>query len=98
MDIRRFKINEKFVIGGQLTAIRLTTTKKGRNPGQQMAHITVMWNEAEFRIVVFPPAWARTKLLLEVGAPVACEVTRLDNGCCLERVMRLDKALERGGL
>lgn len=98
LDINKFKLKEQFIIGGQLTAIRPTTTKKGRNPGQQMAHITVMWNEADFRIVVFPEAWARTKLLLEVGKPVACKVQKLDNGCCLQTVERLDRLWERNGL
>lgn len=98
MEISQFKVKEEFIIGGQLTAIRPTVTKKGLNPGQAMAHITVMWNEAEFRIVVFPEAWQRTKLLLEEGAPIAAKVQRLDSGCCLQSVERLDYLWARSGL
>jgi DNA polymerase-3 subunit alpha len=94
-DVNLQPRQSKFIIGGQVTNIKPTVTKKGRNPGQEMAHITVDWNEAEFRIVVFPQVWAATKLLLDLGAPVACEVKRLDSGCCLEAVERLDLMYSR---
>jgi DNA polymerase-3 subunit alpha len=97
-DVNKFKVKEEFIIGGLLTAIRPTTTKKGRNPGQAMAHITVAWNEEEFRIVVFPEAWARTKVLLEVDTPVACKVQRLNDGCCLQTVERLDRLFDIAGI
>lgn len=97
-DVLPFARNQRFVIGGQVTGIRPTVTKKGRSPGAEMAHITVTWNEADFRIVVFPDAWAGTKNLLRVGAPVACQVKRLDSGCCLETVQRLDLLYNEAGI
>jgi DNA polymerase III subunit alpha len=98
IEVNAFAPKTEFIIAGQLTAIRPTVTKKGRNPGQEMAHITVVWNEADFRIVVFPEAWNRTKRLLDVGAPVACRVQRLDSGCCLLTVERLDWLFDRAGI
>jgi hypothetical protein len=89
---------EKFIIGGQLISIRPTVTKKGRNPGAEMAHISVMWNEAEFRIVCFPEAWANCKMLLTIGKPVACHVERLDQGCSLLTVERLDLLFDQEGI
>ena len=97
-DVATFTRGQCFVIGGQIVAIRPTTTKKGRNPGQDMAHLTVSYNEAEFRIVAFPEAWRRTRDLLKVGAPVACQVKKLDSGCCLEAVERLDLLWRDEGL
>jgi DNA polymerase-3 subunit alpha len=98
LDMANFTRGQTFYIGGQLTGIRPTTTKKGRNPGQEMAHLSVMWNEEEFRVVCFPEAWAATKLLLDVGAPVVLTVKRLDNGCSLEHVDRLDHFYNKNGL
>lgn len=98
IDMRRFAKNERFLIGGQIVAINMTTTKKGRTPGQEMAHIVVSWNEADFRVVCFPEAWARCKLLLKVGAPVAIKVQKLDSGCCLETVERLDLLFDKEGI
>lgn len=89
-------IKNYFVIGGEITTITPTVTKKGRSPGQQMAHMSVSWNDADFRVVIFPEAWKRTKDLLAVGAPVACKVQKLSDGCCLETVERLDWLYERG--
>ena len=63
-----------------------------------MAHCTVRWNEADFRIVVFPDVWQNVKLLLKEGAPVACKVKKLDSGCCLLGVERLDLLFDKAGL
>ena len=63
-----------------------------------MAHLSVMWNEEEFRVVCFPEAWAASKLMLDIGAPVMLTVKRLDNGCCVEHVDRLDHFYNRNGL
>jgi hypothetical protein len=73
-------------------------TKKGRNPGQQMAHVIVTWNEADYRIVAFPEAYASCRSLLTVGAPVVCQVKRLESGCCLETVERLDMIYDQAGV
>jgi DNA polymerase III subunit alpha len=88
----------KFIVGGQLIDIRPTVTKKGKTPGAQMAHLVIDWNDAEFKVVAFPEAWARTKKIFEIGAPVACAVRKLDNGCCLESVERLDWLFDREGI
>lgn len=97
-DMRNYARGQKFVIGGQITAVKPTVTKNGRNPGQAMGHITVTWNEADFRIVVFPQVWAAVHLLLTEDKPVACEVKKLDDGCCLESIERLDVLYDREGI
>lgn len=98
IQVNSFEPKSEFLIGGQLSAVRTTVTKKGRNPGQEMAHITVTWNEADFRIVVFPEAWMRSKRMLDIGAPVACRVQKLDSGCCLQEVQRMDWLFDREGI
>jgi len=97
-DMSLIPPGNEFIIGGQIAGIRQTVTKKGQNPGQQMAMMVVRWNEADFRIVVFPDAWAGTRRLLSVGAPVACKVKKLDSGCCLQSVERLDLLWKESGL
>ncbi len=97
-DMSTIPPGNEFIIGGQIAGIRPTVTKKGRNPGQDMAHILVRWNESDFRIVVFPDTWVNTKLLLTEGKPVACKVKKLDSGCCLLGVERLDLLWQREGL
>lgn len=97
-DMYDYTVKDKFVVGGQITEIKPTVTKKGRNPGAEMGHLTVSWNEADFKIVVFPQAWAACKLMFTPGAPVACQVTKLDSGCCLDTVERLDLLFDREGI
>lgn len=95
LDILRKEKGEEFYIGGQVAAISPTVTKKGKNPGAHMAHLTISWNDADFKVVVFPDVWPRTKPLLRVDAPVGLTVKKLDNGCCLMSVERLDVLMER---
>lgn len=98
-DLLDVASGEMCTVGGMVTSLTKTVTKKGRNPGAEMAQMVVQWNEADFRVVVFPDAWGRCKLLLEVGAPVACKVKRLSGGgCCLESVERLDLFCDRMGI
>lgn len=97
LEILQKEKGDNFYIGGQVAAISPTVTKKGRNPGAHMAHLTISFNETEFRIVAFPQSWAKNKQLLGIGVPVVCWVKKLDNGCCLEAVERLDLLLERMG-
>jgi DNA polymerase III subunit alpha len=98
IDMSRYQPKDEFIVGGELVGISPTVTKKGKNPGAHMAHLTIRWNEADFRVVAFPEAWARCKTLLELEAPVACRVKKLDSGCCLESVERLDFLFDRNGI
>jgi DNA polymerase-3 subunit alpha len=97
-DMVAYPKGTPFVVGGQITDITPTVTKKGRNPGSEMGHITITWNEADFRVVVFPKEWASCKFVLKVGAPVACRVEKLDSGCCLKDVERLDILYDQAGI
>lgn len=95
LEILQKEKGEEFYIGGQVATVSPTVTKRGKNPGAHMAHITVSWNDAEFRVVSFPDTWPGAKSLLRVGAPVGLTVKKLDDGCCLVSVERLDVLMER---
>ena len=55
-----------------------------------MAFLVVSWNEEDFDVTVFPEEWSSCQNLLKVGAPVACQCIRLERGCCLQALERLD--------
>ena len=73
-------------VGGQLTKIKEHTTRGGK----PMAFIEVTYNEEVFPITVFPQAWSNMRGLMTIGAPVACGVEKLDDGCHLVHLERLD--------
>lgn len=73
-------------VGGQIVKIKEHTTRGGK----PMAFIEISWNEEVFSVTVFPDAWSRFKLLLDVGVPVATKVQKLSRGCCLVHLERLD--------
>jgi len=75
-----------------------TVTKKGRNPGAEMAHMTVQWDDEDFRIVIFPEVWARYKYLVIQNTPVACWVKKIDGGCALDSMVLLEDFCNRQGL
>ena len=88
-EIKSYKTNDIFRIGGMVTRIKHHKTKGGK----PMAFFAVSWNEEEFDIVAFPESWASVKNILKVEAPVACQVIKLEKGCCLSSLERLDYLL-----
>ena len=97
-DMLSIPRGEIFNVGGQVTKVVPTVTKKGRTPGAAMAHLTISFNEEDFKVVAFPEAWARAKLLLTEGTVVACKVKKLDHGCALEEVIQLESLFNREGI
>lgn len=85
-DMKKFSINDLFHVGGMITKIKNHKTKGGKD----MAFLGISWNEEEFDVVVFPDAWKSAKNLIKVGVPVACQVIKLEKGCCLNTLERLD--------
>jgi DNA polymerase-3 subunit alpha len=74
-------------IGGRISRVHEHTTKRG----DPMAWITIEWNNHEFEVVVFPRAFAGYKYFIEEGKPVVCRVQKLERGCHLIELVRLDK-------
>jgi DNA polymerase-3 subunit alpha len=85
-DMKNFGINDLFYVGGMVTRIRHHKTKGGKD----MAFMALSWNEQEFDVIVFPDSWVSVKNIVSVGVPVACQVIKLENGCCLSTLERLD--------
>jgi DNA polymerase-3 subunit alpha len=87
-DIDDQETGSRFVIGGELTKVRM---HKQRN-GKDMAFLSVRWAEEDFDVVAFADGWeANQRMLQNTGVPVACEVIKLPNkGCQLSVVERLD--------
>lgn len=87
LDMEDFRTGDRFVIGGELTRIHRHTQRNGG----VMAFITVRWQEEDFEFLAFADSFTANKVFLEVGAPVACEVIKLDGGGAnLSTTVRLD--------
>lgn len=90
-EIDAFEPKAEFVIGGQVTRIKvIKIQKEGRNKGRDMAFLTVQHNELDFDVTVFMDKWLEVRDLLPEGVPVALLVVRDDRGCHLKHVERLD--------
>lgn len=85
-DMKNFNINDLFYVGGMVTRIKHHKTKGGKD----MAFLALSWNEQEFEIIAFPDAWSSAKNVLKIGVPVACQVIKLEKGCSLSTLERLD--------
>lgn len=96
-EMNEFQPGDDFIVGGQLTRVKLHYTKSGRNPGAEMAFLNVTWNEENFDVVCFPQAWEGSKVLLKEGAPVAIQCQKLGRGACVMEVQRLDFILQEAG-
>ena len=83
------RVGEAFAIGGQITKVHKITTKKG----DPMCFIAIAWNDQIFDVTVFPEAYEATKMFLKLEAPVACMCIKLEEGCHLSSLERLDMIL-----
>jgi DNA polymerase-3 subunit alpha len=79
-------VGELATVGGQITRRKDIVTKKG----DPMCFLTIEWNFYEFEVVVFPKAFATNKVFLDLDAPVACRVIKLDKGVHMTECVRLD--------
>jgi DNA polymerase-3 subunit alpha len=91
-------------LGGIINRVRPLVTKKGKNPGSEMCQFWVdlpvvvadespdgSRGDEQVQIVTFPEAWQKHKAIIEPGAPVLCDVRRMDEGLSLVRLFRLDQ-------
>ena len=73
-------------VGGLIASVRATKTKAGK----PMGFLKIQWLGNEFDVTVFPEAWAQFRPLLKENTPVVCRIARLDRGCHMTAVERLD--------
>lgn len=87
IDVLDFEPKQQFRIGGEVLRVSPHMQKNGK----QMAFLTITWQDDEYEILAFAGAWADCRPMLKVGAPVVCEVAKLNgSGCNLVTVLRLD--------
>lgn len=73
-------------VGGLISNVRSHKTKAGK----PMGFLKVEWLGHEFDITVFPEAWGQYKDLLKESTPIVARIARLDRGCHMTAVERLD--------
>lgn len=73
-----------------MTKIKEHITKTG-NP---MAFTEITWDDEVFEVTVFPKYWSKFKNLMQVDSPVAVGVIRLERGCHMVHLERLDYLMD----
>jgi DNA-directed DNA polymerase III PolC len=59
---------EEVVIGGDVIDVNIMKTKKGRNPGQEMAKVTIACGSNQWQVTFFPQMWESKKHLVQSGS------------------------------
>lgn len=98
-DARDMFPGERRVLCGIVHRVRKLKTKRGSNPGREMAQF---WIERPYsfdtvQVVAFPETYGRFANELKLSVPVWCKVERLekDEGVQLVQLVRLDRLDER---
>lgn len=68
------------VVAGIVDEFKQLVTKRGRNPGQQMARITLRFGLDTFSVTFFPPTYAVHQNQIEKGAAVIVSGKKDDRG------------------
>ena len=80
-----------FHVACNIKSVRQIKTKKGKNPGQDMAFCTVVDEKAELSTVVFPEPWSQSKSVLVEGNNVILACTKgRDDGCIVQKAYQLE--------
>lgn len=85
-ELDKIETGKTAVVGGRLSKIKEHTTRGGK----KMAFTEVEWNDEIFQVTIFPQAYSAYKTLLEEGSPVAMGVVKLERGCHMVTLERLD--------
>jgi len=86
-EFEDFETGQRFTIGGQLTRVHEHMQRNNK----KMAFITIRWNEEDFEFLAFADSYASCKPMLQIGAPIACDVIKLDGDSAnLHSALRLD--------
>jgi DNA polymerase III subunit alpha len=67
VEYEELPVDAAVVLAGIVEEVKVVKTKRGRNPGQEMAMLTVRFGLDTFRVTAFPGPYARHKHLLQKG-------------------------------
>jgi DNA polymerase III alpha subunit len=87
----RDTIIDYFIIAGEITNVNEVKTKRGKNPGQDMAFLTVNDSTGALdNVVVFPESWENNKsLLIESNLVMIGGKKGKENSFILEKVWQI---------
>ena len=66
-DIKNFATNKQFFIIAEIDSINIITTKRGKNPGQEMCFMKISDSYGAVDCIMFPEEFGEHKKLLEQG-------------------------------
>lgn len=88
-------VGDDAVIGGQIAEVKKIRTKKGRNPGQEMAFVKVSLGFDNFNLTLFPNTYSQYQELLFSGNAVMVRGHKDARGMIVDGMMTVeDFALE----
>jgi DNA polymerase-3 subunit alpha len=80
-ELKNTTMKENLILGGEIDFINVTKTKSGKNPGQEMAFVTMTDNTGMVdSIVFFPEKYKEHKNLLFVGNIIIVKGNKSKNG------------------
>lgn len=89
-EYNALEIGASVAIGGQISEVKGTVTKKGANPGQKMGFIKITLGLDSFQCTLFPPAWAANKPLLNVGEKIMVSGRKDSRGIIVNDIMKIE--------
>lgn len=89
-EYNNLEVGNSVVIGGQISEVKSTVTKKGKNPGQSMGFIKISLGLDSFQCTLFPQTWSSNKSLLNVGTNIMCKGRKDSRGIIVEGMMLVD--------
>lgn len=85
------EVGSNVVIGGIISELKETKTKKGKNPGQSMGFAKISLGLDSFQCTLFPQIWSSYKSLLFIGSKIMVKGQKDERGIKVEGMMDADE-------
>lgn len=89
-EYNELEVGSSVVIGGQVTEVKATKTKRGKNPGQEMGFAKVSLGLDSFQCTFFPAIWAANKSLIYAGSKVMIKGEKDERGIKVQGMIPVD--------
>lgn len=89
-EYNELEVGSNVVIGGQITEVKSTKTKRGKNPGQEMGFARVSLGLDSFQCTIFPQIWSANKSLIHVGNKIMMQGTKDERGIKVENIIGIE--------
>lgn len=89
-EYNQLEVGSNVVVGGQVTEVKPTKTKRGQNIGSEMGFAKVSLGLDSFQCTIFPQVWSAKKDLIYAGSRIMVQGAKDERGIKVENIISVE--------